>query len=139
MSGRALILIVEDFDDARELYRDYLAFNGFRVETAVNGEEAIEKALALRPALILMDLSLPVLDGWEATRRLKADRRTRRIPVVALSAHAMPAEGMRAREAGCDGFIVKPCLPEDLVAEISRQIEGAAASGGSRRPRPRPR
>jgi two-component system, cell cycle response regulator DivK len=116
---RPLLLLVEDFDDAREMYRDYLAFSGFRVETARDGQEAIDKARALAPDLILMDLSLPGIDGWEATRLLKADPATRRLPIVALSAHAMAADRERALAAGCDGFIAKPCLPPDLVLQIA--------------------
>lgn len=119
----ALILVVEDFDDAREMYRDYLEFSGFRVETARDGREAIDKARALDPDLVLMDLSLPGIDGWEATRLLKADPATSHIMIVALSAHALSAEGDRARDAGCDGFIAKPCLPPDLVNEIGRYLK----------------
>ena len=122
-----LILIVEDFDDAREMYRDYLEFSGFRVDTARDGREAIDKARARHPALVLMDLSLPVIDGWEATRLLKADPATRNILIVALSAHALAADGERARTAGCDGFIAKPCLPSDLVEEISTYLKAQAA------------
>jgi len=118
-----LILVVEDFDAAREMYRDYLEFSGFRVETARDGREAIDKAHALHPDLILMDLSLPGVDGWEATRLLKADPTTRHLLIVALSAHALAAEGERARAAGCDGFIAKPCLPPDLVTEINRYLK----------------
>lgn len=117
-----LILLVEDFADAREMYREYLEFSGFRVATACDGREAIEKARALDPDLVLMDLSLPGIDGWEATRILKADEPTRHLTIVALSAHALAPEGQRAREAGCDGFIAKPCLPPELVAEISRYL-----------------
>jgi CheY-like chemotaxis protein len=131
-----LILVVEDFEDAREMYRDYLEFSGFRVETACDGREAIDKARALNPDLILMDLSLPGLDGWEATRLLKADPATRHLLIVALSAHALAAEGDRARAAGCDGFIAKPCLPPDLVAEITRYLN-LHAGGRERRARPR--
>jgi two-component system, cell cycle response regulator DivK len=118
-SARPLLLLVEDFDDAREMYREYLTFSGFRVETASDGQEAIDKARALAPDLILMDLSLPGIDGWEATRLLKADPATRHLPIVALSAHAMAADGERALAAGCDGFIAKPCLPPDLVVQIA--------------------
>ena len=110
------------------MYRDYLVFSGFEVDTADNGQEAIEKARTLEPDLILMDLSLPVLDGWEATRRLKADSRTNAIKVVALSAHAMAAEERRASDAGCDGFIAKPCLPQELVEEVSRLLSPAQTS-----------
>ncbi len=132
-----LILVVEDFDDAREMYRDYLEFAGFRVETARDGREGIEKARALQPDLILMDLSLPGIDGWEATRLLKAAPETRQIIIIALSAHALATEGDRARAAGCDGFIAKPCLPPDLVLEITRYLKSHGADrarrGGQRR------
>ena len=132
-----LILIVEDFDDAREMYRDYLEFAAFRVETARDGREAIEKARRLRPDLVLMDLSLPGIDGWEATRLLKSDPATKNILVVALSAHALATEGERARMAGCDGFIAKPCLPPDLVEEISKYLKRQAAAVGRGRARRR--
>lgn len=122
------MLLVEDYEDAREMYRDYLVFSGFDVETADNGQEAIDKALSFAPDLILMDLSLPVLDGWEATRRLKADACTASIKIVALSAHTMPEEERRAAEAGCDGFIAKPCLPEQLIAEVARHLLSAPQS-----------
>jgi len=133
--GRPLILLVEDFVDAREMYRDYLEFSGFLVETAAHGGEAIDKARALDPDLVLMDLSLPGIDGWEATRLLKQDPATRHLLVVALSAHALAAEGDRAREVGCDGFISKPCLPSDLVVQIAgflRMRADAADSGPGR-------
>ena len=133
-----LILVVEDFDDAREMYRDYLEYSGFRVETARDGREAIEKARSHRPDLILMDLSLPGVDGWEATRLLKADPATSDLVVVALSAHALSAEGERARAAGCDGFIAKPCLPPDLVQEIGKYLK-RRGTDRERRPRPRRR
>jgi two-component system, cell cycle response regulator DivK len=131
-TAKPLILVVEDFDDAREMYRDYLEFSGFRVETARDGREAIDKTRELRPDLVLMDLSLPGLDGWEATRLLKAAPDTRDILIIALSAHALAAEGERARAAGCDGFIAKPCLPPDLVREIGKYLKG---HGADRRPR----
>ncbi len=121
-----LILLVDDFDDAREMYSEYLEFCGFRVETARDGREALEKARTLTPDLVLMDLSLPVLDGWEATRILKADPATRHIVVVALSAHTLNVDSARARAAGCDGFIAKPCLPPDLVTKISTFLKPRA-------------
>ena len=135
-SMKPLILIVEDFDDAREMYRDYLEFSGFRAETARDGREAIDKARTLQPDLILMDLSLPGIDGWEATRLLKAEPDTSHLLIVALSAHALATEGDRARAAGCDGFIAKPCLPSDLVQEIGHYLKGQPASR-ERRPRSR--
>jgi CheY-like chemotaxis protein len=139
-SPGALILLVEDFADAREMYRDYLEFSGYRVETACDGRDAIDKARAHRPDLILMDLSLPGIDGWEATRILKADEDTRDITIVALSAHALAPEGQRAHDAGCDGFIAKPCLPPDLVIEIEQYLDGkhtANAHGRTRKARRR--
>jgi two-component system cell cycle response regulator DivK len=118
-----LILLVEDFADAREMYSDYLTFSGFRVETATNGQEALDQARTLGPDLILMDLSLPGIDGWEATRILKSDPATNHLLIVALSAHALAADAEGARKAGCDGFIAKPCLPPDLVAQIAGYLK----------------
>ena len=117
-----LILVVDDYQDAREMYAEYLQFSGFRVAKAKNGNEAVEKAFALKPDLILMDLSLPGMDGWEATRRLKADEATRNIPVVALTGHALAGASEGAKKAGCDSFVTKPCLPDDLVVEVRRML-----------------
>jgi two-component system cell cycle response regulator DivK len=117
-----LVLVVDDFVDAREMYSEYLKFCGFRVVEAQNGVEAIEKATRLKPNLILMDLSMPIVDGWEATRRLKADARTKAIPVVALTGHAMTGHSESAKSAGCDVVITKPCLPQDLIKHIRKVI-----------------
>lgn len=122
ISRRPLILLVEDYDDAREMYRDYLEYAGFQVETARDGHEALTKARASNPDLVLMDLSMPGLDGWEATRLLKTDPATSHLTVVALSAHALAAEGDRAKRAGCDGFIAKPCLPHELVEQMAAYL-----------------
>lgn len=119
---QALVLVVEDYQDAREMYAAYLQFSGYRVAEATDGIEAIEKALELMPDIILMDLALPKMDGWEATRRLKSDERTKHIPVVALTGHALPGHSEGARQAGCDSFVTKPCLPDALVAEIKRML-----------------
>ena len=119
---RPLILVVDDSQDAREMYAEYLEFSGFRVAEARNGNEAVEQAFALHPDLILMDLSLPGMDGWEATRRLKADDRTRQIPIVALTGHALAGASEGAKRAGCDSFVTKPCLPDDLVVEVRRML-----------------
>jgi two-component system, cell cycle response regulator DivK len=113
-----LVLLAEDFEDARELYRDYLEFSGFAVETAANGREAIAQAVALQPDIILMDASMPVLDGWQATRELKNNPTTKHIPVLALTAHAFDDARQEAKQVGCDGFVTKPCLPDDLVSKI---------------------
>jgi two-component system cell cycle response regulator DivK len=123
-SKAVLVLIVDDFADNREMYSQFLEFSGFRVAEAQNGHEALEKAFALRPDLIVMDLSLPGLDGWEATRRLKADDRTRATPVIALTGHALAGHSKGAMDAGCDAFITKPCLPERLLEEIKLMLKG---------------
>jgi CheY-like chemotaxis protein len=129
---KPLVLVVEDYQDAREMYSAYLQFSGYRVAEATNGVEAIEQAQQLMPDIILMDLALPKMDGWEATRRLKSDDRTRNIPIVALTGHALAGHAEGARQAGCDAFVTKPCLPDALVAEIQRML-GAAGGGGSRK------
>jgi two-component system, cell cycle response regulator DivK len=119
-----LVLVVDNFADAREMYGEYLKFCGFRVAEAQNGVEAIEKAKKLKPDLILMDLSMPLIDGWEATRRLKGDGDTKDIPVVALTGHAMAGHSESAKSAGCDVVITKPCLPHDLIKQIRKVIAG---------------
>ena len=110
-----LVLIVDDVQDNRTIYVLFLRFSGFRVAEAENGEEALAKATSLLPDVIVMDLSLPVMDGWEATRRLKRDPRTMKIPVLVLTGHALPEHAQAAREAGCDMVITKPCLPDQLL------------------------
>ena len=123
-STAPLVLIVDDFADNREMYCQFLEFSGFRVVEAQNGHEALEKAFALKPDLVVMDLSLPGLDGWEATRRLKADERTRATPVIALTGHALAGHSKGAIDAGCDAFITKPCLPERLLEAITSMLRG---------------
>ena len=117
-----LILVVDDYPDNRDIYVQFLTYSGLRVEEAENGHQALDKAFELRPDVIVMDLSLPGLDGWEATRRLKGDPRTRDIPVIALTGHALAGHSKGALDAGCDAFITKPCLPEDLLSEIRRML-----------------
>ena len=115
------ILLVEDNEMNRDMLSRRLARKGYEVLLALDGEEAVRMTRAHAPDVVLMDMSLPVLDGWEATRRLKADPETARIPVIALTAHALPAERDRALEAGCVAFETKPIdFPKLLAA-----IEGA--------------
>ena len=129
-----LVLVVEDYQDAREMYAAYLQFSGYRVAEAANGLEALDKTRELMPDIILMDLALPKMDGWEATRRLKADERTRHIPIVALTGHALAGHAEGARQAGCDAFVTKPCLPDALVTEIERMLSARRTEvTGSRR------
>jgi two-component system cell cycle response regulator DivK len=118
---RPLVLVVDDYQDAREMYAECLDASGFAVAQAESGDEAVAKALALKPALIVMDLALPGMDGWTATRAIKTDARTARIPVVALTGHARSDASTAAREAGCDAFLTKPCLP-DAIVELVRRL-----------------
>ena len=120
--GPPLVLIVDDFPDARELYTSYLASHGFRVAQAANGLEACNQATALIPDLIVMDLAMPIMDGWEATRRIKGDDRTREIPVVAWTGHASPGVAERALAAGCERVIIKPFLPHELTRLIGELL-----------------
>jgi two-component system, cell cycle response regulator DivK len=117
-----LILLVDDYQDGREMYADALTFSGFRALEASSGLEALQLAIDRLPDLILMDLSLPGMDGWEVTSRLKKDSRTKHIPIIALTAHALTEERERAEQAGCDGFLAKPCLPDELLTEVKRVL-----------------
>ena len=117
-----LVLVVDDSEDNREVYAQYLSFSGFRVEMAVDGLEAVEKATSLSPDVIVMDLAMPRLDGWEATRRIKGAPATSRIPVIALTGNADSESKRRTQEAGCSGYLTKPCLPDVLVSEIRRLL-----------------
>ncbi len=122
MDDGPLVLIVDDFDDNREMFMEFLSISGFRVAQATTGKEAIEQAFSLLPDVILMDLSLPELDGIEATRFLKKDDRTKWIPILALTGHAVAGHSRDARAAGCAAFLTKPCLPEVLLDEIRRML-----------------
>ena len=128
-----LILVVDDYADNREMYSAYLRFRGLEVVEAANGTEALDHAFERRPDLVVMDLSLPGVDGWQATRLLKADVRTKDIPVIAVTGHALAGAPERAAEAGCDGFLTKPCLPEDLLREIRRMLERGRAGDHSKK------
>ena len=123
-----LVLIVDDYDDNREMYAAYLEFSGMRVAQAVNGREALSKTFELMPDLIVMDLSLPGIDGWQATRTIKQDPKTRDILVLALTGHALEGAAQGAKDAGCDDFLTKPCLPEDLFREIQRMLSAAPSA-----------
>lgn len=126
------ILVVDDYDDAREMYAEYLEFLGYQVQTARDGQEAIDLARDSHPDVILMDLSLPVVSGWEATRVLKQDERTRDIPVMALTGHVLPLHTERAQQAGCDAFVAKPALPDTVEAQIRALLRKAGS-----KPRPK--
>jgi CheY-like chemotaxis protein len=128
-SEAPLVLVVDDFEDNRAMYLEYLQFQGLRVAEAVNGADAVTRAKELLPSVIIMDLSLPVMDGWEATRRIKSNPKTRHIRVVALTGHAEPAHAKRALDAGCDDFVAKPCLPEHLLAKVREHLHKKPEKG----------
>ncbi len=119
----AKILLVEDNEMNRDMLSRRLVRSGYEVVIAVHGEEGVALARTTSPDLVLMDMSLPVLDGWEATRRLKADPATREIPVISLTAHAMAGDREKAREAGCDDFDTKPVEFTRLLSKIERLLE----------------
>ncbi len=114
----AKILLVEDNEMNRDMLSRRLERKGHAVVIAVDGQQAIDLATRERPDLILMDMSLPVMDGWEATRRLKADVQTKHMPIIALTAHAMPEDERRAREAGCNDYDTKPIELPRLLEKI---------------------
>jgi two-component system cell cycle response regulator DivK len=116
------VLVVDDFLDGREMVAEYLAFRGFTVLQAATGAEAIELARRHRPRLILMDLGMPGLDGWEATRQLKADARTSDCVIIALTAHALKAEHVTALRAGCDDVLAKPFDLATLADKVDRIV-----------------
>jgi len=116
------ILLVEDNEFNRDMLSRRLQKRGFEVLLAENGESGIDAATNLLPDLVLMDMDLPVVDGWEATRRLKADARTRSIPIIALTAHALQNDCDRAFAAGCDDFATKPIEFNSLLDKIQRAI-----------------
>jgi CheY-like chemotaxis protein len=118
-SGKT-ILLVEDNEDNRIVYSTILKHFGYTVTEAWNGEEGISKARSGRPDLILMDISIPIIDGWEATQVLKHDPATKHIPIIALTAHALASDREKAFEVGCDGYLAKPCEPRAVVAEVQR-------------------
>ena len=126
----AKILLIEDNEANRDALSRHLKRRGYEVVMAVDGQQGIVMARSEAPALILMDMSLPVLDGWEATRQLKADPQTGSIPVIALTAHAMAGDRAKALEAGCDDYDTKPVEFPRLLAKIQALLDGKGAPEG---------
>jgi CheY-like chemotaxis protein len=122
MNAIKTVLLVEDNEDNLIVYRTILDHVGYRVIEARDGEEGVARALADQPDLILMDVSLPKMDGWEATRRIKADAETRQIPIIAVTAHALDDDREKATQVGCDGYLAKPVAPRRVVEEVERFI-----------------
>lgn len=122
------LLLVEDNEDNRIIYATALRFAGYEVLEAISGTEGVRIAREALPRLILMDISIPELDGWEATAILKANPATRAIPIIAVTAHALPGDEERSRQVGCDGYLAKPIPPAMLVAEVDRRLGRTTAS-----------
>jgi two-component system cell cycle response regulator DivK len=130
---KGTVLLVEDDPDNRAIYRTILEHFNYAVLEASDGETAIRMAHEAMPDVILMDVSIPVIDGWEATRRLKGDPATASIPIVALTAHALDADRATAEDVGCDGFLAKPVAPKRVVEEVDRVIETGSGDSMPRR------
>jgi CheY-like chemotaxis protein len=116
------ILLVEDNEDNLVVYRTILEHVGFAVVEARDGEEGVARAKEHLPDLILMDISIPKLDGWEATQRLKANDSTKEIPIIALTAHALEEDRQKAQQVGCDGYLAKPVEPRRVVQEVEKFV-----------------
>ena len=118
-----LVLVVDDAKDTRIIYAESLRFRGYRVDEASDGREALEKVAALAPDVVILDLNLPLIDGCEATRRLKSAPATNTIPIVVLSGHLLAESRRAALAAGADIYLTKPCLPDDLARHIEELLD----------------
>jgi two-component system cell cycle response regulator DivK len=119
------ILIIEDQDDNRTIMRDLLNTAGYRLIEAVDGEEGVKLAQSERPDLILMDIQLPILDGYEATRRIRASVELKSIPIIAVTSYALSGDDAKARAAGCDSYVAKPFSPRELLAKVREFLPSA--------------
>ena len=117
------ILVIEDQEDLRGILRDLLTGSGYEMLEAPDGQAGVDKARAEKPDLILMDIQMPVMDGYEATRRIKADPVLKSIPVIAVTSYALSGDEDKARSAGCDGYVAKPFSPRQMLAKV-REILG---------------
>jgi CheY-like chemotaxis protein len=138
VSNPTVVLIAEDHDDNREGYAEYLSFLGYRVEQASDGDRAWLLAQEICPDVLLLDLALPGTDGWEVARRIRSNPRTCGMLIIALSACVLPDDVERAKAAGCELFLDKPCYPEAVAAAIERMLasraDAAATAPGATRP-----
>ena len=129
MAGKGeLVLIVDDYEEGRDICAEYLEYHGYEVATAVDGEEALAKARRLRPELILLDLALPKVDGWEVARRLRAAEETAGVSIIALTAHALANLRQRALDAGCDQVVTKPVSPKVLERWVRETLDRAPST-----------
>ena len=116
------ILVVEDQEDNMQILRDLLRSAGYQMIEAENGEDALAAAAAQRPDLILMDIQIPIIDGYEATRRIKADPQLNSIPIIVVTSYALSGDEAKARAAGCDAYVTKPYSPRQLLAKIREYL-----------------
>ena len=123
MRTRPLALVIDDYDDTREVYAVVLRLEGFTVEGASDGQEGLQKAMELLPDIIITDLSMPIMDGWETIRRLRADERTRRIPIIACSGEEAPSG---THDSSADALLTKPCPLDTLLLEVRQLLRRAA-------------
>ena len=127
-----LVLVIDVAEDNREVYLQFFEFQGWLTASASDGQDGLDKASALKPSVIVLDLSLPIMDGWEVARRLKSDPATKAIPLLALTGHALDDSRKKALAAGVDDYLTKPCLPADLAAAIRRHLKERAAPSEGR-------
>jgi two-component system cell cycle response regulator DivK len=134
---RLRVLIVDDHPDNLHMYALYLRSRGYEAFEARNGAEALDSLAAVEPDLIVMDIGMPVMDGWEAIQQIRRDPRTKKTPIIVLTAHVFSGEAQRARNLGATSYLTKPCLPEDLGYEIGRVlgVDAPGARPGHRSPR----
>lgn len=123
-----LVLVVDDFSDTRDMYAEYLDHSGYRSQTASDGREAVRRALRSHPSVIVMDLAMPILDGWEATRILRADPRTKDIPIVVLTGNAQADDRKRAHDCGACCVLTKPCAPQELLSVLENVLSSGTAA-----------
>ena len=128
--ARPLVLVVDDHDDTREMYVQSLGLFGFEAIGAADGQQACDRAWEFHPDIVVTDLTLRGADGWQLIRDLQRDARTRDIPVVLLTGHATPSLRERAAREGCAGFLMKPCLPDELATEIRNLLDRTIADEG---------
>src|SRR4051812_42026823 len=117
-----LILVVEDQEDNRQIIRDLLSSLDYQLAEAENGVEALAAIAKQKPNLILMDIQMPIMDGYETTRRIKADPATKGIPIIAVTSYALSGDEQKARDAGCDDYVPKPFSPRQLLAKIRQYL-----------------
>jgi two-component system, cell cycle response regulator DivK len=131
-ADRPVVLLVDDIEDCRDVYGQFLAHAGYRVVEAADGREALAKAASLRPDVIVMDLWMPHLDGWESIRRLKASPATADIPILVLTGDAYARARQEAVDAGCQAYLVKPCLPMDVAVQVGRLLADTRVGASDR-------